>query len=264
MGNARVRARAPAHAGAHESFNLLLSTIFQRCPPGMLCRLMSSADAAAQSSLARSYRAAECARRFRSLERTPGTAARLHNTNAMGRVVEPLRAERSSLRPSDDEVVESFNNRPPGAQGAGPPSCGSWTRPSRTASPPTIAAAILATASLPRRTGRGMESDEAAEHRGAVDKAIAGLLFQGGLRRSESCRVDVGRRAGRQRRARDPGTGAPLQDRPGRDRGRRSVPQRTAPRRRAAASSATVSPSWPPGCALPTMRRCSVASTASP
>ena len=47
-------------------------------------------------------------------------------------------------------------------------------------------AAILATASLPRRTGRGMESDTAAADRGAVDKAIVAVLFQGGLRRSEA------------------------------------------------------------------------------
>ena len=48
------------------------------------------------------------------------------------------------------------------------------------------AAAVLATAHLPRRTGRGSESDQAAEERGAVDKAIVGLLFHGGLRRSEA------------------------------------------------------------------------------
>ena len=47
-------------------------------------------------------------------------------------------------------------------------------------------AAIMATASLPRRTGRGMESAAAAADRGATDKALAGLLFQGGLRRSEA------------------------------------------------------------------------------
>ena len=47
-------------------------------------------------------------------------------------------------------------------------------------------AAIMATASIPRRTGRGMESDAAAADRGATDKALAGLLFQGGLRRSEA------------------------------------------------------------------------------
>ena len=45
---------------------------------------------------------------------------------------------------------------------------------------------ILATASIPRRTRRGIESIEVAERRGAVDRAIAGLLFQGGLRRSEA------------------------------------------------------------------------------
>ena len=47
-------------------------------------------------------------------------------------------------------------------------------------------AAIIATASHPRRTGRGHESDAAAQARGQVDAAIAGLLFQGGLRRSEA------------------------------------------------------------------------------
>ena len=47
-------------------------------------------------------------------------------------------------------------------------------------------AAILATASIPRRTGRGMESEAAAADRGAIDKALVGLLFQGGLRRSEA------------------------------------------------------------------------------
>lgn len=37
---------------------------------------------------------------------------------------------------------------------------------------------------LPRRSGRGRESEAAAE-RGAVDKANVGLLFQGGLRRRQ-------------------------------------------------------------------------------
>ena len=46
-------------------------------------------------------------------------------------------------------------------------------------------AAILATASLPRTNGRGTESDETARARGLEDSAIAALLFQGGLRRSE-------------------------------------------------------------------------------
>ena len=47
-------------------------------------------------------------------------------------------------------------------------------------------AAIMATASLPRRTGRGMESEAAAADRGATDRAIVAVLFQGGLRRSEA------------------------------------------------------------------------------
>ena len=47
-------------------------------------------------------------------------------------------------------------------------------------------AAILATASIPRRTGRGWENEGTASDRGALDKAIAAVLFQGGLRRSEA------------------------------------------------------------------------------
>ena len=47
-------------------------------------------------------------------------------------------------------------------------------------------AAIMATASIPRRTGRGMESEAAAADRGATDRAIVAVLFQGGLRRSEA------------------------------------------------------------------------------
>ena len=46
-------------------------------------------------------------------------------------------------------------------------------------------AAILATAARPRTNGRGTESDETALGRGLEDSAIAALLFQGGLRRSE-------------------------------------------------------------------------------
>ena len=47
-------------------------------------------------------------------------------------------------------------------------------------------AAIMATASLPRRTGRGMESEAAAAVRGAIDRAIVAVLFQGSLCRSEA------------------------------------------------------------------------------
>ena len=53
-------------------------------------------------------------------------------------------------------------------------------------------AAIIATADRPRRRGRGWETDQVAAARGAIDKAIAGLLFQGGLRRSEAAALTWG------------------------------------------------------------------------
>ena len=46
-------------------------------------------------------------------------------------------------------------------------------------------AAILATAERPRTDGRGVESPTTAHRRGRLDAVIAGLLFMGGLRRSE-------------------------------------------------------------------------------
>ena len=46
--------------------------------------------------------------------------------------------------------------------------------------------AILATACKSRRIGRGVESPARAQARGRVDRAIAALLFQAGLRRSEA------------------------------------------------------------------------------
>ena len=46
-------------------------------------------------------------------------------------------------------------------------------------------AAILATAARPRTDGRGVESPATAHRRGRLDAVIAGLLFMGGLRRSE-------------------------------------------------------------------------------
>ena len=46
-------------------------------------------------------------------------------------------------------------------------------------------AAVLATCHRPRRRGRGIESDQVAAARGRLDAVIAGLLFMGGLRRSE-------------------------------------------------------------------------------
>ena len=61
-------------------------------------------------------------------------------------------------------------------------------------------AAVLATCHLPRRRGRGVESDQVAAARGRVDAVIAGLLFMGGLRRSPSLRPAVGGWGGRRRR----------------------------------------------------------------
>ena len=50
-------------------------------------------------------------------------------------------------------------------------------------------AAILATAERPRTDGRGVESHTTAQRRGRLDAVIAGLLFMGGLRRSEVAAV---------------------------------------------------------------------------
>lgn len=78
-----------------------------------------------------------------------------------------------------------------------------YRQPQRQAAPLTadVLAAIFATATLPRRWGRGMESPAAAKRRGALDKAIAGLLFHAGLRRSEAAALvwgdlEPGHRAG--------------------------------------------------------------------
>ena len=51
-------------------------------------------------------------------------------------------------------------------------------------------AAILATADRPRRTGRGLDTPATAARRGALDKALAAVLFQGGLRRSEAAALE--------------------------------------------------------------------------
>ena len=68
-------------------------------------------------------------------------------------------------------------------------------------------ARIRETARLPRR-GRGgnMESAQMAQARGAVDLAIVGVMSDGGLRRSEARRPDVGRHRvlGRTRRPASP------------------------------------------------------------
>ena len=50
-------------------------------------------------------------------------------------------------------------------------------------------AAILATADRPRTDGRGVEFPTTAQRRGRMDAVIAGLLFMGGLRRSEVAAV---------------------------------------------------------------------------
>ena len=51
-------------------------------------------------------------------------------------------------------------------------------------------AAILATADRPRDTGRGRESGAVAARRGALDKALAAVLFQGGLRRADAAALE--------------------------------------------------------------------------
>ena len=52
-------------------------------------------------------------------------------------------------------------------------------------------AAILATADRPRVTGRGRESGAVAARRGALDKALAAVLFQGGLRRADAAALEA-------------------------------------------------------------------------
>ena len=51
-------------------------------------------------------------------------------------------------------------------------------------------AAILATADRRRETGRGRESARVAARRSAIDKALAAVLFQGALRRSEAAALE--------------------------------------------------------------------------
>ena len=71
---------------------------------------------------------------------------------------------------------------------------GQWGAAGAKAAPLTAdgLAAIIATADRPRRRGRGWETDQVAAARGAIDKAIAGLLFQGGMRRSEAAALRWG------------------------------------------------------------------------
>ena len=49
---------------------------------------------------------------------------------------------------------------------------------------------MQAKADAPRKRGRGMETAEQAAHRGRVDRALIGVLFQGGLRRSEAAALE--------------------------------------------------------------------------
>ena len=51
-------------------------------------------------------------------------------------------------------------------------------------------AAILATADRPRVTGRGREAGAVAARRGALDTALAAVLFQGGLRRGDAAALE--------------------------------------------------------------------------
>ena len=53
-------------------------------------------------------------------------------------------------------------------------------------------AVILARAGEPRRLGRGMETAETAAERAQIDRAIAGVLFHAGLRRSEAAELRWG------------------------------------------------------------------------
>ena len=100
-------------------------------------------------------------------------------------------------------------------------------RHSATAAPRTL----MATASLPRRTGRGMESEAAAADRGATDRAIVAVLFQGGLRRSEAAALRWGDVQDAARRPRHRGLRPPVENRSGRHRGGRALPQARLRRR---------------------------------
>ena len=60
------------------------------------------------------------------------------------------------------------------------------------ASRETILRVILARAGEPRKLGRGMETAETAAERAQIDRAIAGVLFHAGLRRSEAAELRWG------------------------------------------------------------------------
>ena len=95
----------------------------------------------------------------------------------------------------------------------------------------------LATCHQPRRRGR--ESEEVALERGRLDAVIAGLLFMGGMRRSEVSALALGRRRRRGRRRRGTsGSWAASPEPSGRSGPPRTRRRRTASCRQAAAKSA--------------------------
>ena len=91
-------------------------------------------------------------------------------------------------------------------------------------------AAILATCHQPRLSARGTESAGVARRRGLMDAALAGVLFHGGLRRSEASRAHLAGRDRGHHRGRPPARHPPVEDQPRGRRRRRALSQR---RRRA-------------------------------
>ena len=113
----------------------------------------------------------------------------------------------------------------------------------------------VATAATPRRTGRGMESEAAATERGAVDAAIAAVLFRVGYGAAKRPHSDgVTYRTPRTARACWCGCAGRKPIREGTAADVRYP--RTAPPRQSA-SCATTSPSAAPDCARTIRRRCS-------
>ena len=107
-----------------------------------------------------------------------GTGAKIASIAAMRSAIGALHTSAGYPRPTDAEVVRKT------VRGL---SREAASTPCRRAKALTAEgfAAILATAKRRRRFGRRTESRRTAERRGANDAAIAALLFQGGLRRSE-------------------------------------------------------------------------------
>lgn len=126
---------------------------------------------------------------LKSLPASPTTVARFLSARAQaGASISTLRGGRAAIGalhrtageetdPTRSELVRRT------LEGLGR----SHRRPLRQAEPLTLDGldAILRTADRPRPRGKGMESAELAARRGAIDKAVAALLFMSGLRRSE-------------------------------------------------------------------------------